>query len=403
MQSQKNSLDFKSIKQFESAFRIVQTLQKLGYEAVFAGGSVRDILNKRSDIENIDIDIATNAAPEIVEKTFERTVPVGKSFGVIRVLMENHSLEVATYRTEGPYVDGRRPTNIQFTSQKEDALRRDFTVNALFYDPIKEELADYVGGLVDLQHQILRAVGDPFDRFQEDELRRLRLIRFVSQLGFIMDPLTWQAINGHTAGLSKLSRERITEEIFKLWKGAHLKKAIEFFKDSKIAETLDPQWKNSPELTEAVWNLKRQSPLQIWWHYFYCLGQFANLKSSFECLKLSHTVEKSVSKVAEVFRQGPGFLKLSFAQQRILVSSDEAWWALDGFFQGSSEWLAVKNRLLQVPELPKPWLTGDDLLPHLKGPQIKSALTELYLQQVEHNWTSRQQALDSLQIYIKSK
>lgn len=403
LESQKIFLDFKAIKQFECAFRIVQVLQKLGFEAVFAGGSVRDILNQRADIENIDIDIATNAAPDVVEKTFERTIPVGKSFGVIRVLMDNHSLEVATYRTEGPYIDGRRPENVQFTSQKEDALRRDFTVNALFYDPIKEELTDDVGGLQDLKDQILKAVGNPFDRFQEDELRRLRLIRFVSQLGFKVDPLTWQAIKGHTAGLSKLSRERITEEIFKLWKGRHLKMAFTFFKDSEIAETLDAQWKNSPQLADDVWNLKRQTDLQIWWHYFFCLNQFQDLKSSFQCLKLSNLIEKSVSQVASVYQQGPGFLKLSFAQQRILVSSDEAWWALDAFFLSSPQWLEVKKPLKQAPVLPKPWLNGDDLLPYLKGPEIKKALRDLYLQQVEQNWTNHEQALIALQIYLKNK
>ncbi len=403
MQSQKIPLDFKPIKQFESAFHIVQTLQKLGFDAVFAGGSVRDVLNKRSDIESIDIDIATSAGPDLVEKTFPKTIPVGKAFGVIRVLMENHSLEVATYRTEGPYVDGRRPENVHFCSQKEDALRRDFTVNALFYDPLTEVLTDYVGGLQDLKNQILKAVGNPYDRFQEDELRRLRLIRFVSQLGFKVDPITWQAIEGHTAGLSKLSRERITEEIFKLWKGTHLELAFNYFKDSQIAETLDPQWKKSPAPSAQDWKLNRQSALQIWWHYFYCLSRFENLKFSFQCLKLSNQIEKSVMKVSDVYHQGPGFLKLSFAQQRILYSTEEAGWALDAFFHSSTEWFELKKRLRQAQVLPKPWLTGDDLLPYLKGPEIKKALLDLYLQQVEENWTSHEQALGALQAYLKNK
>ncbi len=403
MQSQKISLDFNSIKQFESAFHIVQVLQNLGFEAVFAGGSVRDILNRRPDIENIDIDIATNALPDVVEKSFERTVPVGKAFGVIRVLLKNHSLEVATYRTEGPYGDGRRPENVQFTSQKEDALRRDFTLNALFYDPIKNELTDYVGGLQDLKNHLIKAVGNPFDRFQEDELRRLRLIRFVSQLGFQMDALTWQAIKGHTEGLSKLSKERITEEIFKLWKGTHLKLAFTFFKDSEIAETLDPLWKSSPVLTEQDWNLSRQSSLQVWWHYFYCLGRFENLKDSFQCLKLSNQIQKSVLKASEIYHHGSHFLKLSFSQKRILFSAEEALWALDAFFQGSSDWIKVKDQLLASPELPKAWLNGDDLVAFLSGPEIKKALLDLYLQQVEENWTSREQAIIALQAYLKSK
>lgn len=403
MQSQKISLDFKSIEQYQSAFEIVQTLQNLGFEAVFAGGSVRDVLIHRSDIEDIDIDIATNANPDVVEKIFERTVPVGKSFGVIRVLKGNHSLEVATYRAEGPYLDGRRPENVQFTSKKEDAFRRDFTVNALFYDPIQEILYDYVGGLQDIHNKTLKAVGNPFDRFQEDELRRLRLIRFVSQLGFQVEPMTWQAIEGHTSGLSKLSRERITEEIFKLWKGPHLNVAIELFKKSKIAVTIDPAWKNSPEISAQIWSLHRNSVLPIWWHYFYCLNQFQDPKSSIQCLKLSNQIEKSILKVADVFHQGPHFLNFSFTKQRILLSTEEAWWALETYFQSTQQWLELKARIGQTPELPKSWLTGNDLTPHLKGPEIKTALNDLYYLQIEQNWTSREQSLKGLWEYLKNK
>src|SRR3569623_3460811 len=157
------------------AIRIVQTLVNAGHEAVFAGGCVRDMLRGG---EPKDYDVATSARPEQVRKIFPNSHAVGAHFGVIIVVMDGQPFEVATFRRDGDYSDGRHPDAVEFTSAEEDAKRRDFTVNGLFYNPLKDEVIDHVGGRADLEKKILRAIGDPRQRFQEDHLRLLRAIRF---------------------------------------------------------------------------------------------------------------------------------------------------------------------------------------------------------------------------------
>src|ERR1700733_298669 len=161
---------------------IVAQLQRAGHTAYLAGGSVRDHL---LGVEAKDYDIATSARPEEVQRLFPRVTDVtGKSFGVVRVMVENESYEVATFREDGLYKDGRRPDSVRFATAEEDAQRRDFTVNGLFYDPVAERLIDYVGGEADLGAKIIRAIGRPEDRFGEDQLRLLRAIRFATRLNF---------------------------------------------------------------------------------------------------------------------------------------------------------------------------------------------------------------------------
>ena len=184
-----------------------------------AGGCVRDFLLRRTPN---DLDIVTNATPEQMEKIFERVIPVGKEFGVLRIPHADQVLEVATFRSDGDYQDGRRPTSVTFSSPQEDATRRDFTVNAMFLDPTTFEVFDYVNGKSDLHARILRAVGVARVRFEEDHLRVLRAIRFVSQLGFKMDAATQDAVNQCAHLVMSVSGERVQEEMKKLWQGAYL-------------------------------------------------------------------------------------------------------------------------------------------------------------------------------------
>ena len=192
------------------ALNVVKTLQESGYIALFAGGCVRDELLGR---EPKDYDVATDAYPEEVEKIFPRTIPIGKAFGVIAVVEGNETVEVATFREEVGTLDGRHPETIMFSAAKEDALRRDFTINGMFFDPIKEQLHDYIYGKRDLEKRIITAIGDPKERFLEDHLRMLRAIRFTHTLGFSLDPDTEAAITEMAHLITKISVERIEAEL----------------------------------------------------------------------------------------------------------------------------------------------------------------------------------------------
>jgi len=159
----------------KTANNIVGTLQDAGFEAYLVGGCVRDLLLKK---EPKDYDIATSAKPEEIEKLFKRTWPIGKAFGVILLEQDGHHFEIATFRTEGDYQDGRRPEKVEFSTAEQDALRRDFTINGIFYNPVNDEHHDYVGGRKDLKEGFLRFIGDPDERVNEDFLRLLRAVRF---------------------------------------------------------------------------------------------------------------------------------------------------------------------------------------------------------------------------------
>ena len=199
---------------FTTAFSIVEKLQNLGYIAYFTGGWVRDyLLNFPSD----DIDIATNASIEVMHTLFTKTIPVGAQFGILIVVEEGHQFEIATFRKESDYLDGRRPSHVEPCSPEEDAKRRDFTINGLFYDPIKKKIYDYVGGQEDLKHGLIRAIGNPIERFQEDRLRMLRAIRYSTRFGFRIDPATEKAIEMERNFLfPAVSMERIYQEFMKM-------------------------------------------------------------------------------------------------------------------------------------------------------------------------------------------
>jgi poly(A) polymerase len=196
-----------------SARSIVERLRAKGFEALYAGGCVRDRL---LGAEPHDYDVATSARPEQVEALFHRTVPVGAQFGVILVLEGDAEIQVATFRGDGAYHDGRHPESVHYTDAKGDALRRDFTINGLFYDPLKNEVLDFVQGLNDLEKHLVRAIGNPEERFSEDKLRLLRAIRFATALGFTIDPETWSALLKWAPEIHAVSAERIREEFCKI-------------------------------------------------------------------------------------------------------------------------------------------------------------------------------------------
>ena len=200
--------------QREFAERVIQKLRSAGYEAYWAGGCVRDQLIGRVPQ---DYDVATSARPDQVRDLFghRRTLAIGVAFGVISVLngRQYAPIEVATFRSDGAYLDGRHPMAVVFTTPEEDARRRDFTINGLFYDPLTEEVIDYVGGQEDLRLGRIRAIGEPRERFAEDKLRMLRAVRFAATLGFQIEPATFAAIQSMAAEIHVVSAERIGGEM----------------------------------------------------------------------------------------------------------------------------------------------------------------------------------------------
>lgn len=200
----------------DHAVKIVETLRKAGFKAYFAGGCVRDqVMGKQPQ----DYDIATDARPEDVMRLFPKTIPVGVSFGVVIVVAGPYQFEVATFRSDGKYLDGRHPVEVRFSSEVEDARRRDFTINGLFYDPIEKRVVDYVGGQDDIRAGLIRCIGDPRERFSEDKLRLMRAVRFSAQLDYKIEPRTYQALVDLAPQITVVSAERIRDELAKILTG----------------------------------------------------------------------------------------------------------------------------------------------------------------------------------------
>jgi len=193
---------------------LVQRLQDAGYVAYYAGGCVRDAL---LGLTPKDYDIATSARPGEVQRLFPRTVTVGAHFGVVVVLEHGYEFQVATFRSDDVYVDGRHPVGVVYSTPEQDAERRDFTINGMFFDPLRGEVIDYVHGREDLHARIVRAIGTPEARIREDRLRLLRATRFSAKFGFEIEPATWEAIRANAAGIHAVSAERIREELVRIF------------------------------------------------------------------------------------------------------------------------------------------------------------------------------------------
>jgi poly(A) polymerase len=215
--------DSKSSPPRRIAADIVRRLHGAGFSAYWVGGCVRDFLLGR---EPGDYDIATSALPEQIEKLFKRTVAVGRKFGVMVVVENGQPFQVATYRAEADYRDGRHPEQVTFGDAEADAQRRDFTVNGLFYDPVAEKLHDWVGGEKDLRAKIIRTIGSPGERFAEDHLRLLRAVRFAAQLGFEIEPQTFAAVRTLAPKIELISAERIRDELIKLFQPPHAARGL---------------------------------------------------------------------------------------------------------------------------------------------------------------------------------
>lgn len=221
-----------------TSYKVIETLQSKGYQALYAGGCVRDML---LGIKPKDFDIVTNALPDEVENIFPKTIPIGKEFGIIMAIVDDHEFEIATFRKDSDSSDGRRPDEVMFTEAKEDAQRRDFTINGIFMDPVTTEILDFVGGKEDLDMKVVRFIGDPSTRIQEDHLRMLRAVRFKNNLDFQYHPETFQAIKQHSHLILDISQERIQQELVKMLRDKNRHQSIKDLEDLGLLEHILPE------------------------------------------------------------------------------------------------------------------------------------------------------------------
>jgi poly(A) polymerase len=222
----------------DKAVAIVKRLRENGYEGYFAGGCVRDMLLKKAPQ---DYDITTNAHPDDIAKVFPQTIPVGAQFGVMLVLVEGQPFEVATFRHDGPYLDGRHPSQVRYGSLQEDIRRRDFTINGMVYDPLQDRVVDWVDGIKDLEAKRIRAIGKPRERFEEDRLRMLRAVRLAANLDFTIEEETFAAIGDLAPTITLVSWERIGDEMTRILTEGGARKGFELLDATALLKVLLPE------------------------------------------------------------------------------------------------------------------------------------------------------------------
>ena len=222
----------------DTAISIVRRLRAAGYEAFFAGGCVRDMLLRKTPQ---DYDVTTNARPEDVQRVFSDTIPLGAQFGVILVLFDGQPFEVASYRNDGPYLDGRHPSSVRYGSLEEDIRRRDFTINGMVYDPIDDRLIDLVEGQRDIGRCLVRAIGEPEQRFVEDRLRMIRAVRIAANLGFAIDEATFAAIQKLAGTVTEIAWERIGDEVTRILTEGGARRGFELLDASGLLRASLPE------------------------------------------------------------------------------------------------------------------------------------------------------------------
>lgn len=377
----------------EGALVVVRTLRAAGHQALFAGGSVRDRVR---GLAPKDYDIATDARPDEVMALFERTIPVGVQFGVVRVLIHHHPYEVATFRAEADYVDGRRPTGVAWADAEADVRRRDFTVNGLLEDPLAPggpEVHDFVGGLDDLRDGLLRAIGEPRERFLEDHLRLLRGVRFATRLGFAIEARTWEAMRELAGRVTRVSPERIHEELERMWTQGSQARSLELLERSGLLAEVLPEVAPASVGHDAFAATERRLA-----HLGPCdpaLGWGAvllGLPVAAIALRLRWSKQRARD-VAEVIATAPEVARwadLAVADRKRAARRDTFGAALT--VAGADGHLAMEARARAeaaawtAAELrPPPLLTGDDLAAagHRPGPRFRDALVALETAQLE--------------------
>jgi poly(A) polymerase len=280
------------------AAAIVRRLRDLGYEALFAGGCVRDEILGRTPK---DYDVATSAPAARVLALFPGSLPVGVQFGVVLVPAGNAHIEVATFRRDGVYLDSRHPVEVHFGTAEDDAQRRDFTINGMFYDPVAECVIDYVGGRADLARGVVRAIGDPAARLDEDRLRMLRAVRLAARLGFAIDDRTWAVIRREAPTIERIAFERIGEEILMILREGAAQRGFELLLAAGLLDAVLPE--------VAAMRGVEQSPEHhpegdVFRHTMLVINQLRDPSEALALGALLHDVAKPVCAVRRLLPEG---------------------------------------------------------------------------------------------------
>ena len=388
------------------AVKVIRRLRRAGHEALLAGGCVRDMLMGRRPT---DYDVATSATPREVRRLFPRVLMVGAKFGVAIVLERGRQVEVATFRSDLSYSDGRRPDAVKFVTAREDALRRDFTINGMFYDPIAGGVVDYVGGQADLAAGVIRAIGDPDQRFAEDHLRMLRAVRFAARFRFRMDPATAEAIRRRAGQLVHISGERIREELEKMLAHRSAALAVERMHRLGLLEAVLPELFEQPDR----WPTARRRLAAVAGRADALLGlaallcglPIAQIRGIIRRWGGANATRESLTWMArhmDDWRTAAG-MRLSDFKRLMANDNFDRLRALWRFEEQratgrSTQSRRIAHRAASIPPervRPAPFITGDDLLGMglAQGPRLGRILRTLYDAQLDEKVSDRRAAL----------
>ena len=387
--------------------KAIDVIQKAGFRALLAGGCVRDLIMNRTPN---DFDIATDATPDQLKPLFPRALEVGREFGVTILPEDGFQLEIATFRKDGPYLDGRRPSSIEFSSPEEDAARRDFTVNALFYDITKDQILDFIQGQADIKKRVIRTVGEPERRFEEDKLRLVRAVRFAAQLDFEIAPETFASVTSLAPTLKVVSRERVRDEMQKLMKSPGRARGLQLLFDSKLLWEILPQFPRDLKVESHVqksWNAT--SELTVLW----ALLLKYSFKSESDWKKwLKHLIfpTQQTNAITWILKNSEGLARpqaLKLASLIRLLANDHSQAALQLHEVDAGPLLKEDAKFIhQVREsylinnisLPAAWVNGADLqaLGMRPGPEMGKTLEQAYDDQLEQKFSSRDELLVAL-------
>jgi len=387
----------------DSAISIIQELRRKGHQAYLVGGCVRDMV---MNIEPSDYDIATSARPEEVVEIFPRTESIGAQFGVILVIYQGHAFEVATFRSDDAYVDGRRPTGVTFTDAKQDVLRRDFTINGLLYDPIEKRVIDYVSGQADIDAKLVRAIGDPFARFQEDKLRILRAVRFGARLGYRIEAATWDAVVKMASSIHQVSSERIREELVRILTEGQAAGGTRMLEESGLRREILPEVEWNGHLERSLEMLQKGAQPDFAMAVLLHETPFGQVQGIIERLKFSRAEIHHVLALVENLPNSYKVRKMSLSQIkrffRLFRFEDHLELArIHGTAAGED--LADYTHALRMYEgwssqdiAPKPLISGEDLiaLGFSPGPLFKEILMRVEDEQLEGRLVDHKTAVE---------
>ena len=389
----------------QAAIKVIKCLQRSGFQALLAGGCVRDMLLRR---RAKDYDVATDAQPKDVIRLFKRTLKVGAKFGVVIVLIEGRQVEVATFRTETGYADGRHPGSVEFTTAAEDAGRRDFTINGMFYNPLEKQVIDYVDGQADLKRRIVRTIGKPSERFGEDYLRMLRAVRFSTQLDFEIESSTWSAVCRNAKKIAKISGERIAMELEGVLVHPNRAAGASMLIESGLVNVIFPGFagEHAKSAIGVLGQLRRKVDFALALACFFAGCETGFAVRSCRILKLSRNQNKHI----KFLLANRGRLlneQMSLAELKKILAKPyfrdlyELQRAIQKAGGGDRKSIAALtalrkriNALGDVELQPEPLLNGHDLirLGAVPGPILGQLAEEMYIAQLEGSLHTLQQA-----------